>query len=66
MRYELDMTDRIEIRPAHIGDSDFVVGLASSFLEFGSPAWKEPKALAPRFREVLGEAVRNQDSAPPS
>jgi ribosomal protein S18 acetylase RimI-like enzyme len=61
VRYELDMTDRIEIRSADSGDSDFVAGLASSLLEFGSPAWKDPEAMAPGFRKVLAEAVRHQD-----
>jgi len=61
VRYELDMPDRIEVRPARNGDSDFVAGLASSLLEFGSPAWKDREALAPGFRKVLAEAVRNQD-----
>ena len=61
MRYEFDMPDPIEIRPARNGDSDFVAGLASSLLEFGSPAWKDLAALAPRFRKVLAETVRNQD-----
>ena len=42
--YELDMPDRIEIRPARNGDSDFVAGLASSLLDFGSPAWKDLEA----------------------
>lgn len=37
MRYEPGMNDRIEIRRANSGDSDFVAGLASSLLEFGSP-----------------------------
>jgi ribosomal protein S18 acetylase RimI-like enzyme len=55
------MTDRIKIRPAHQGDVDFVAASAVSLLEFGSPAWKDPEALAPGFRKVLAEAVRNQD-----
>ena len=29
-------------------------------LEFGSPAWKDPAALAPGFRKVLADAVSNQ------
>jgi ribosomal protein S18 acetylase RimI-like enzyme len=55
------MDDRIEIRAARISDSDFVAGLVSSLLEFGSPAWKAPDALAPGFAEVLAGAVRAQD-----
>ena len=62
MRYELDMLERFEIRPARAADSDFVAGLVSSLLEFGSPVWEDPEALAPGFRKVVGEAVRNQDS----
>ena len=61
VRYEFDMPDPIQIRPARNGDSDFVAGLASSLLEFGSPAWEDLGALAPRFRKVLAETVRNQD-----
>jgi ribosomal protein S18 acetylase RimI-like enzyme len=61
VRYEPGMSDRIEIRPADSGDSDFVAGLALSLLEFGSPAWKNAEELAPGFRKVLAEAVRNQD-----
>jgi len=52
------MTDRIVIRPAHAGDSDFVAGLVPSLLRFGSPAWENADALAPGFRNVLVDAVR--------
>jgi ribosomal protein S18 acetylase RimI-like enzyme len=55
------MPDRIEIRAAVETDGHFVAGLVPSLLEFGSPAWKDPEALAPGFRKVLGEAVRNPD-----
>jgi ribosomal protein S18 acetylase RimI-like enzyme len=55
------MTERLEIRPARSGDSEFVAGLASSLLEFGSPIWTDAEALAPGFRRVLIEAVRDQD-----
>ena len=61
MRYELHMTDRIVIRPAKADDSDFVAGLVSSLLQFGSPAWEDTDALAPGFRDVLVDAVRAQD-----
>jgi GNAT superfamily N-acetyltransferase len=61
VRYELDMSDRIETRTAHELDCGFVIGLASSVLEFGSPAWKDPEALGPGFRNVLAEGVGNQD-----
>jgi ribosomal protein S18 acetylase RimI-like enzyme len=55
------MTDRIVIRPAHAGDSDFVAGLVPSLLQFASPAWANTDALAPGFRELLSEAVRAHD-----
>ena len=55
------MNDQIVIRPAHQGDTEFVAGLASSLLEFGSPAWKDQGAMAPGFRAVLADAVRGQD-----
>jgi ribosomal protein S18 acetylase RimI-like enzyme len=61
VRYELHMTDRIAVRPAHVGDSDFVAGLVSSLLQFGSPAWEDTDVLAPGFRDVLVDAVRAQD-----
>lgn len=61
VRYELHMTDRILIRPAHESDCDFVAGLVSSLLEFGSPAWENADALAPGFRDVLADAVRAQN-----
>lgn len=56
------MVDRIAIRSAGEADVDFVSGLVSSLLEFGSPAWKDAKPLAQRFAEVLASAVRAQDS----
>jgi len=55
------MTDRIVIRPAQVGDSDFVAGLVSSLLQFGSPAWENADPLASGFRDVLVDAVRAQD-----
>jgi ribosomal protein S18 acetylase RimI-like enzyme len=58
------MTERIEIRPAEMADSEFVMGLVSSLLEFGSPAWENAGALAPGFRQALASAVRAQDSRP--
>jgi len=61
MRYEVDMTDRIVIRPARDGDREFVVGLVPSLLEFGSPTWEDVDALAPGFRGVLARAVSAQD-----
>jgi ribosomal protein S18 acetylase RimI-like enzyme len=60
VRYELHMTDQIVIRAAQAGDSDFVAGLVSSLLQFGSPAWDDADALAPGFRDVLVDAVRAQ------
>ena len=63
MRYELGMTDRIDIRSAESGDRDFVAGLASSLLAFGSPGWKNADELAPGFRKVLAEAGRRSDSS---
>lgn len=56
------MIDRIAIRAACGADAEFVAGLVSSLLEFGSPAWNDAKALAPGFAEVLASAVRAQDS----
>ena len=61
MRYELDMTDRIVIRPARDSDLDFVVSLVSSLLEFGSPAWADVETLAPGFRDVLAHVVSSHD-----
>ena len=55
------MVNRIAIRAACEGDADFVAGLVSSLLEFGSPAWKDAEGLAPGFAEVLAGAVRAQD-----
>ena len=55
------MNDSIVIRPADDADRDFVAGLASALLEFGSPAWDDAAALAPGFREVLVAAVGAQD-----
>ncbi|MGZ4249800.1 MAG: GNAT family N-acetyltransferase [Solirubrobacteraceae bacterium] len=49
------------IRPADAADADFVAGLVSSLLEFGSPAWEDPGRPAPGFAEVLTSAVRAQD-----
>ena len=56
------MADRIAIRAACEADANFVAGLVSSLLEFGSPAWSDEEALAPGFAEVLAGAVRAQDS----
>jgi ribosomal protein S18 acetylase RimI-like enzyme len=61
VRYELGMNDSIVIRSADGGDTDFVAGLASALLEFGSPAWDDAAALAPGFRRVLACAVSAQD-----
>jgi ribosomal protein S18 acetylase RimI-like enzyme len=61
VRYEADVTDEIVIRPATEDDGDFVAQFASALLEFGSPAWKDSDALAPRFRKVLANAVNDQD-----
>lgn len=55
------MTDRIEIRPAGDGDREFVAGLVSSLLEFGSPVWRDADALATGFRAVLADAVASED-----
>lgn len=55
------MIDRIAIRAACESDADFVAGLVSSLLEFGSPAWNDAEALAAGFAEVLASAVRAQD-----
>ncbi len=54
------MSDALVIRPATDEDRDFVAQFASSLLEFGSPVWKDPASLAPRFRAVLADAVSNQ------
>jgi len=61
VRSELDMTDRIVIRPARDSDRDFVVSLVSSLLEFGSPAWEDAETLAPGFGDMLAHVVSAQD-----
>jgi ribosomal protein S18 acetylase RimI-like enzyme len=55
------VVDRVEIRAAREADGGFVAGLVSSLLEFGSPAWTDPEALAPGFADVLARAVRAPD-----
>jgi ribosomal protein S18 acetylase RimI-like enzyme len=62
VRYQLHVTERIVIRPAHVGDVDFVAGLVPSLLQFGSPAWEDTEALVPGFRDVLEHAVSAQDT----
>jgi ribosomal protein S18 acetylase RimI-like enzyme len=56
------MSDQLLIRPAHEGDTEFVAGLVSSLLEFGSPAWHDASTFAAGFRRVLAGAVRAQDA----
>ena len=56
------MTAQITIRPARNEDREFVAGMATSLLEFPSPAWKEPAALARGYSEALARAVDGQDS----
>ena len=57
--------DPIVIRPANDADRDFVAGLVSSLLEFGSPMWRDAEALAPGFREALIRALANRDARSP-
>ena len=52
----------VVIRQAGDADADFVAGFVESLLEHGSPAWDSTVALAPGFRQVLLDAVRNQGS----
>ncbi len=54
------MPDRIFIRQASSEDRDFIEGLVSDLLAFGSPAWQGTEALAPRFREALAHAISDQ------
>lgn len=56
-----DLPPEIVIRPAGPGDRDFVEGLVSTLLEFGSPAWQDVDGLLPGFREVLVRAVTAPD-----
>lgn len=55
------MTQEIEIRPAHEGDRDFVVGLVPRLLEFGSPSWRDPDALRSGYGSALARALSSQD-----
>jgi ribosomal protein S18 acetylase RimI-like enzyme len=57
----LDMPDGILIRQASSEDRDFVQGLVSDLLVFGSSAWQDKQALAPGFRETLAQAISHQD-----
>jgi ribosomal protein S18 acetylase RimI-like enzyme len=61
VRYEVNMSEQIVIRPARDADAAFVGELAQSLLEYGSPIWDEPEALVPGFREALADAVRSED-----
>jgi len=54
------MTERLSIRPAEERDREFIGGLVSSLMEFGSPTWDDPGANAPAYREALADAVRGQ------
>jgi ribosomal protein S18 acetylase RimI-like enzyme len=51
----------IVIRAGSDDDSDFIRSLVPSLLEFGSPLWEDPSALASGFGEVLTRAVREQN-----
>ena len=62
IRYEPNMRHKVVIRPARPDDRDFVEGLVSSLLAFGSPAWRDPERLMPGFRAVLGRAVTAPES----
>jgi ribosomal protein S18 acetylase RimI-like enzyme len=55
------MTDRVVIRPARHSDAEFVGACAPLLLEYGSPAWEDPPALAPGFSEVLAGAVGSKE-----
>jgi ribosomal protein S18 acetylase RimI-like enzyme len=55
------MTAQITIRPASEADREFVAQLASTLLEFPSPAWTDPTALTRRYGETLARAVSEQD-----
>jgi ribosomal protein S18 acetylase RimI-like enzyme len=55
------MTADVTIRPARTPDREFVAGLASTLLEFPSPAWTDPAAITGRFGEALARAVSDQD-----
>ncbi len=61
VRGDPDVTEEIVIRPATEEDRDFVAQFVWSLLEFGSAAWSDSAALAPGFRDVLADAVSNQN-----
>jgi ribosomal protein S18 acetylase RimI-like enzyme len=58
-------TAPIMIRPAGDADREFVAGLVSSLLEFGSPTWTDAMALAPGFRKALASAVAEHNPRSP-
>ena len=55
------MDGQITIRAAGREDREFIASLVPSLLEFSSPAWDEPAALAGRYGEALGRAVDEPD-----
>jgi ribosomal protein S18 acetylase RimI-like enzyme len=61
IRYLLGMTSGLVIRPACDDDGEFVASQASSLLEFASPAWSDPDAMAPGFRRALARAVTDPE-----
>ena len=55
------MSDEIRVRLAREDDGEFMAGLVWSLLEFGSPLWSDPAALAPGFSRLLARSAVQQD-----
>ena len=50
----------IKIRPASMGDQDFILSLIPRLVEFGPPAWRDVSQMISTDLQVLGDQLTNQ------
>ena len=55
----MTLDSNIQIRPASIGDKDFIISLVPRLVEFGPPTWRDITQMIATDTQVLSDKVLN-------
>jgi len=56
----MNIDSNIQIRPASIGDKEFIISLVPRLVEFGPPSWRDDTQMIVTDAQVLSDKLLNQ------
>ena len=58
----MNKNSNLQIRPASIGDKEFIISLIPRLVEFGPPSWRDTARMTTADIQILNDKLANQPS----